>query len=430
MNVRDISNVESFINDSSQYKGEIFVNVNSNTAFDTVKPFIDEHNLIAFIPGEDSIYAQNHTYKGLTSEQISAITNYASQINSLRKKLAIVNDSDGISDDERQSIIGTLAYGEGENKITSSNVTDFIKSVVTRIQAGDSAVTDAIELINTRITGLGNSLTNTLNIIAAGDYATRVINDEDDEHIEVTLVQTENTDVNTNEQKPFIPPYTFKIKSKNIASTEDLSNLSGSINSRISAAIADVVGGAPESLNTLKEIADWIEAHPEDTAQMNSDINTLKQKVSDLLGTVTETVTDPETGNQIEQIKKFSNSGASLNGTSWATSIEDINKILDKVSWATNVQDNAEANKIDAIDFVSQNIAALTGDNTDTSVKLGQTLLNEEKNVSISLNLESLQKIKTNILNTASTDATTKANAAENNAKSYVDEKLSWIEIN
>ncbi|MCD8208536.1 MAG: hypothetical protein LUD72_11405 [Bacteroidales bacterium] len=47
----------------------------------------------------------------------------------------------------------------------------------------------------------------------------------------------------------------------------------------IAAQIAEIVAGAPESLDTLKEIADWIEGHAKDAAEMNSQI---KQNAEDI----------------------------------------------------------------------------------------------------------------------------------------------------
>ena len=39
---------------------------------------------------------------------------------------------------------------------------------------------------------------------------------------------------------------------------------------------------AKESLDTLQEIADWIQNHPDDASQMSSDISTLQGQVADL----------------------------------------------------------------------------------------------------------------------------------------------------
>ena len=47
------------------------------------------------------------------------------------------------------------------------------------------------------------------------------------------------------------------------------------ITSAVAAKIAEVVANAPEDLDTLKEIADWIKAHANDAAAMNTQITAL-----------------------------------------------------------------------------------------------------------------------------------------------------------
>lgn len=46
----------------------------------------------------------------------------------------------------------------------------------------------------------------------------------------------------------------------------------GSVENTVAAYITELIAGAPASLDTLKEIADWIENHADDAAAMNSQI--------------------------------------------------------------------------------------------------------------------------------------------------------------
>lgn len=46
----------------------------------------------------------------------------------------------------------------------------------------------------------------------------------------------------------------------------------GSVKKTVADAVAKIVADAPEAYDTLKEISDWIAAHPEDTAAMNAQI--------------------------------------------------------------------------------------------------------------------------------------------------------------
>ena len=54
----------------------------------------------------------------------------------------------------------------------------------------------------------------------------------------------------------------------------------GQITSAVAAKIAEVVANAPEDLDTLKEIADWISAHADDAAAMNTQIQTNKNNIA------------------------------------------------------------------------------------------------------------------------------------------------------
>lgn len=62
-------------------------------------------------------------------------------------------------------------------------------------------------------------------------------------------------------------------------------NVAGSVAHQI----AEIVAGADESFDTLKEIADWITTHKTDAATMNSQINTNKDDISDLKTKVGDT---------------------------------------------------------------------------------------------------------------------------------------------
>ena len=54
----------------------------------------------------------------------------------------------------------------------------------------------------------------------------------------------------------------------------------GSVENTVAAYITELVAGAPASLDTLKEIADWIGTHAESAAAMNTQINTNKKDIA------------------------------------------------------------------------------------------------------------------------------------------------------
>ena len=58
--------------------------------------------------------------------------------------------------------------------------------------------------------------------------------------------------------------------------------ITGQITAEVTAKIAEIVANAPEDLDTLKEIADWIKNHANDASAMNTQINTNKSDISAL----------------------------------------------------------------------------------------------------------------------------------------------------
>lgn len=74
-----------------------------------------------------------------------------------------------------------------------------------------------------------------------------------------------------------------EIKNRIAANEESIKSLSGdgagSIKDTVSKAIAEVVSGAPEDFDTLKEVADWIKNDTTGAAKMQSDINELNKKI-------------------------------------------------------------------------------------------------------------------------------------------------------
>lgn len=58
--------------------------------------------------------------------------------------------------------------------------------------------------------------------------------------------------------------------------------IAGQITSEVTAKIAEIVANAPEDLDTLKEIADWIKTHANDASAMNTQINTNKNDIAAL----------------------------------------------------------------------------------------------------------------------------------------------------
>lgn len=71
----------------------------------------------------------------------------------------------------------------------------------------------------------------------------------------------------------------------NKANTSDVYTKTETDNKIISK-VAEIVAGAPEDFDTLKEMSDWIASHENSAAEMNSEIQTLK---TDILSKVNTT---------------------------------------------------------------------------------------------------------------------------------------------
>ena len=68
--------------------------------------------------------------------------------------------------------------------------------------------------------------------------------------------------------------------------TKAKSWIAGQITAEVTAKIAEIVANAPEDLDTLKEIADWIKNHANDAAAMNTQITANQNEISSLKTTV------------------------------------------------------------------------------------------------------------------------------------------------
>ena len=101
--------------------------------------------------------------------------------------------------------------------------------------------------------------------------------------------------------KPTIPSLDGYAKTSEIPSkVSELTNDSNyqtaeQVSSTVTTEIAKVVADAPESLDTLKEISDWISSHESDASAMNSAIQTNKSDID----TLKTSKVDKETGKSL-----------------------------------------------------------------------------------------------------------------------------------
>ena len=123
---------------------------------------------------------------------------------------------------------------------------------------GPNSAEVALDEIRNQISGLDEIINNIISSLESGQYATQVTSDSD-LFIDVELIGTENNDPETREQTPFIPPYTYKISSKNIASLSDLQNLSDAVDIKINNVEESTKNYTDEKLSNAKLNASLID---------------------------------------------------------------------------------------------------------------------------------------------------------------------------
>ena len=175
-----------------------------------------------------------------------------------------------------------------------------------------------------------------------------------------------------------------------------ITTLSESVNNKIDQAISDIVDGAPEDLNTLKEIADWINSDVDGAAKMANDIADLREKIgtidSDIIenlskeidsnktaiqvlngdgdGSVAKAISD--TKNDLES--KIKNKVDKVNGKGLSTNdytTEEKNKL-------ENIAENAQVNTIES---VSVNGVALSVNNKSVNISVPTGALSSKDKV-------------------------------------------------
>lgn len=134
-------------------------------------------------------------------------------------------------------------------------------------------------------------------------------------------------------------------------------NTAGSVASQVSTAIAALINNAPESFDTLKEIADWIQTHGTEAATLITRIDDAENDIDDLKSRMTAAEGDIdalETGLQTANTNIAANTTAinTLNGNSTTTGSVDY-KITQALSPIETRLSDVETNAADAIDHLT-----------------------------------------------------------------------------
>ena len=162
---------------------------------------------------------------------------------------------------------------------------------------------------------------------------------------------------------------TLKDSLKNYITTVDAQKL---VKAEISKEIAKVVDGAPDTFDTLKEIANWIENHPNLDEALGSEIDTLREEIETLNTSV---------GTLQSDLNGFTDrvSNVETKASDNATEIEGLK---------SSVEGKADADALSALDERVQAVEGNLGEeNVIEGIKLNGTLVepNEDKIVELTV---------------------------------------------
>ena len=162
---------------------------------------------------------------------------------------------------------------------------------------------------------------------------------------------------------------TLKNSLKNYITTVDAQKL---VKAEISKEIAKVVDGAPDTFDTLKEIANWIENHPNLDEALGSEIDTLREEIETLNTSV---------GTLQSDLNGFTDrvSNVETKASDNATEIEGLKSSL---------EGKADADALSALDERVQAVEGNLGEeNVIEGIKLNGTLVepNEDKIVELTV---------------------------------------------
>ena len=157
--------------------------------------------------------------------------------------------------------------------------------------------------------------------------------------------------------------------------------------------IAKVVNGAPETFDTLREIAEWIANHPNLDEALGSEIDALGEKIETLrtsVGGLTTKVSDveakaSENASAIEEVK------GALDGKASSSDLSALDGRVQTVEGSVSTLSNTVTNLGTSVEGLESKVAELEGNlgekNVIKGIKLNGTLVepNEDKIVELTV---------------------------------------------
>ena len=114
--------------------------------------------------------------------------------------------------------------------------------------------------------------------------------------------------------------------------------------------IAQIVAGADESFDTLKEIAEWITTHKTDAATMNAQINTNKDDIASLKTLVGSTAVATQIANAIDSALKNGETDKYALATDLTSLSNEVNGIKSKLGETSVAEQIEAALKVDGVE--------------------------------------------------------------------------------
>ena len=202
----------------------------------------------------------------------------------------------------------------------------------------------------------------------------------------------------------------------------------GSVDKKVADAVAGILNGAPEAYDTLKEISDWISTHGASAAEMNTQINTNKTDIANLVKLVGSLPAGTEAKTIVEYID--SKVGAIDYSDAIATAKQEA--IAAATADATTKANTAETNAKKYADGLAKNYAtAEQGAKADSALQKAD-ITEGLTNGTISVNGEdvSVHGLGTAAYqNTDAFDAKGAAAQALTDAKTYADSKVDGVDL-
>lgn len=150
---------------------------------------------------------------------------------------------------------------------------------------------------------------------------------------------------------------------ENLVGTIPAGSASTTIVDYVAEKVAAIVAGADASLDTLKEIADWINGHASDAAEMNSDIATNTSNIAaltTLVGTLPEEAVSTNVVAYIAEAIAAIGIGDYVKTTEMNTALEGYVQKVDGKGLSTNDYTNADKEKLAGIAAGATKVEAST----------------------------------------------------------------------